>query len=81
LEGSRAIANGTSFSLGNAFNTATAPASRDLSFFFATEDGILRRGLVNYNTTSTIFAVPEPCTLVLLAGVGTLALSRRRTVC
>jgi hypothetical protein len=79
LEGARTLTgDDDTFSIGNAFNTATPPANRDLSFFFATTDGVLRRGLVNYNTTSTISAVPEPATLSLLAGVGLAMLSRRR---
>ncbi|MBX3433227.1 MAG: PEP-CTERM sorting domain-containing protein [Pirellulales bacterium] len=78
LTGSLLLADGASFSLGNAYNTATTLAQRDTNFFFATTDGILRRGVVNYNTTSSIAGVPEPGAAVLaLLGMAAFALRRR----
>jgi hypothetical protein len=82
LTASRLVANGESFSLGNAFNTATSLGSRDTNFFFATTDGFVRRGVVNYNTSSTATAVPEPGGLVLaiLGFVSGVAVRRRREI-
>ena len=50
LNGSRLVANGQSFSLGTAFNTATTLGNRDTNFFFATTDGrIPRRGELQHD--------------------------------
>jgi hypothetical protein len=65
LTGSRLLANTQSFSLGAAFNTATPLGDRDTNFFFTTTDGVSHRGVVNYNTTSTVAAVPEPGSFAL----------------
>jgi hypothetical protein len=73
LEGSLTLSgNGASIGLGNAFNTATAVEMRDLVFHFALDDGSLLRGIVNYNSTSSMRAVPEQSSfaLVLLATLG-----------
>jgi hypothetical protein len=80
LTGSRLVNNGQSFSLGNAFNTATLLGNRDTNFRFATVDGTLIRGVVNYNTTSSAGAVPEPGSLALaaLALVGVCGARRRK---
>lgn len=73
--------DGTTFGLGNAFNTATVPGDRDLSFFFAQPDGSLVRGLVNYiSSSSAAAAVPEPGSLGLLIAGGVLLVCRRRAV-
>jgi hypothetical protein len=79
LTGSRLVNNLEAFSLGNAFNAATTLGNRDVNFFFATIDGVMRRGVVNYNTTSSIAAVPEPGTAAIVAGgVITTGIRRRR---
>jgi hypothetical protein len=79
LTGSLLVGAGQSFSLGNAFNTATTLGQRDVNFFFATADGVIRRGVVNYNTTSTVSAVPEPASAgITLLCATLLALGRRR---
>jgi hypothetical protein len=64
LTGSRLMANNTSFSLGNAFRTSGV-TTQDLIFFFSTTAGEIRRGVLNFNTTSTAGAVPEPACLTL----------------
>jgi hypothetical protein len=64
LSGSRLMANNTSFSLGNAFRTSGV-TTQDLVFFFSTTAGEIRRGVLNFNTTSAAGAVPEPACLTL----------------
>jgi MYXO-CTERM domain-containing protein len=68
----------SSFSLGNAFKTAPG-TQQDLVFFFSGPDGSIKRGVLNYNTTSTAGAVPEPGSMALAAmGVAALWGVRRR---
>jgi hypothetical protein len=77
LTGSRLMANNTSFSLGNAFRTSGV-TTQDLNFFFSTTAGEIRRGVLNFNTTSTIAAVPEPAAGTLLCMGAIAALQSRR---
>jgi hypothetical protein len=77
LTGSRLMANNASFSLGNAFNTSGI-TTQDLNFFFSTTTGEIRRGVLNFNTSSSITAVPEPCSLAIMALLGVLAVGSRR---
>jgi hypothetical protein len=78
LTGSRLMANNTSFSLGNTFRTSGV-TTQDLNFFFSTSAGEILRGVLNYNTTSTINAVPEPAAWTLaFMGVMAALRSRRR---
>jgi hypothetical protein len=77
LTGSRLMANNTSFSLGNSFNTSGI-TTQDLNFFFSTTAGEIRRGVLNFNTTSTFTAVPEPAAWTLLCMGAIAALQSRR---
>jgi hypothetical protein len=79
LSGSRLMANNTSFSLGNAFRTSGV-TTQDLIFFFSTTAGEIRRGVLNFNTTSASGAVPEPAawTLACLGAAAALRSQRRR---
>jgi hypothetical protein len=80
LTGSRLVSDLATFSLGTAYNTATSLGNRDVNFFFTTSDGVIHRGVVNYNTTSPVAAVPEPAGLgmALVALAGLHAGRRRR---
>ena len=77
LTGSRLVANGQGFQLQTAFNVATTLGNRDTNFFFATTDGEIHRGVVNYNTPSTQTAIPEPSCLAL-GLIGLIGARRRK---
>ena len=78
LTGSRLMNNGDSFSLGNAFNTSGI-TTQDLNFFFSTATGEIRRGVLNFNASSTTAAAPEPAAWTLAClGVLVALRSRRR---